>query len=90
MLMFIKGELQVYVIPTGKRSGGLTNILFPVVANAHGEELHDLPGKIFIRRSLDVHSGIKKRQHCGILRHRQHELVEITGSHGMEELQFLE
>ena len=90
MLMLIKDELQIYIVPTGKRPGGLTYVLFIVVANAHGEEFHDLPGKIFIGRSFDVHSGIKKRQHCGVFCHCQHELVEITGAHSVEEFQFLE
>ena len=55
--MLIKDELQIYIVPTGKRPGGLTYVLFIVVANAHGEEFHDLPGKIFIGRSFDVHSA---------------------------------
>ena len=84
MLMLIKDELQIYIVPTGKRPGGLTYVLFIVVANAHGEEFHDLPAKF----SLGAPLTSLRHQETQALRgfcYCQHELMEITGAHSVEE-----
>ena len=74
------GKGQVFEVPAGEGSRGLSDVFLAVMAHPHGEKLHDLAGEILVRRALHVDPGIQKRQHGRVLRGADQQLAEVAGA----------
>ena len=90
VLLFMNDELQIDVIPASESARRLAHIPFRIVADAHREQFHDLAGKVLIGRALHVHAGVEERQHCGVLRNSHEQIVKISGSLFLEQLELTE
>ena len=84
MQICVDHEIEIDVVPASKGASGLADIGLAVIAHAHGEQFHDFPGKILVRRALDVDASIEERQHRRILGNRHHQVAEATGPHFMK------
>ena len=90
MLLRVHDIRETLVIPAGESACRFLNIFFGVVADTHREQLHDLAREVFIRRTLHVHAGIKRRQHRGILRYRNQQITEVTSRLRAQQLVLLQ
>ncbi len=87
VLILVHHEFQIHKIPAGEGAGGLADVLLGVVADAHGEQLHDFAGEIFVGGAFDVNAGVQEGKHGGTLRHRDREVSEIAHPLFLKELQ---
>src|SRR5262249_12320996 len=90
MLVFVNDEVQIHVVPTSERAGGFADVLLRVIADTHGEELHDFSREIFVRRSLYVYTGIEKGEHPRILCFRDHQIAKISRAVLVEQFELSE
>src|SRR5438105_10945552 len=90
MLALVDHELQVDVIPSGKGARGFADILLRIIADPHGEQLHDFTGEIFVRGALDVHAGVEEGKHGRVLSDGDGEIPEIARSVFLEKLELAE
>ena len=86
----VEVEVEPPVVPASERTCGFAHIGFAVVADAHGEQLHDFPGEVLIRRALDVDPRIQEGQHRRILGHANQQVAEIAEAQSLKEPQLLE
>ena len=49
VLRVVDMEAEIVIAPPGKRTGGFANVLLGVVADAHGEQFHQLATEILVR-----------------------------------------
>ena len=55
VLRVIDMEAEVFVNPASEGARSLADVLLGVVADAHGEELHEFAAEIFVGVILQVH-----------------------------------
>ena len=79
MLRRVDDELQAGVVPAGKSARSFADVLLAVVAHPHGEQLHDLAGKVLVRCAFDIHGCIEIFKHGRVLRDGDHQRSEIAG-----------
>ena len=62
---------------TGEGPGSLLDVVLGVIADAEGEEFHQLPGKVFVRMILLALSGIQPDEHRRVARDGLYHQPEI-------------
>ena len=77
---------RVVELPARERPCALPDVLLGVVADAHGEALHELPGEVLVGVGLVVRAGVEPDQHRRVPRHRLGEGLEGAGTELSEEL----
>ena len=87
MLGGIDLEVEPSEIPTGKGACGFANIVFAVVADAHGEQFHDFAREVLVRRTLHVHASVEKGEHGRILGDAYQERAKIAEALILEQLE---
>ena len=80
VLLTVHDERQVHEIPAREGARGLADVGLAVVADPHGEQLHDLAGEVLVGGSLDVHACVQERQHCRVLSDGDHQVAEVARS----------
>jgi hypothetical protein len=80
VLVLVDHEFQIDVVPPSERPRGFADVLLGVVADAHGEQLHDFAGEILVGSPFDIDPGVQECQHSRVLRHSHGEIPEIAGS----------
>ena len=87
VLLAVHDERQVHEIPAGEGARGLADVGLAVVADPHGEQLHDLAGEVLVRRALDVHAGVEERQHGRVPGDADQEIAEVPRPVPVEEVE---
>ncbi len=90
MLGVVEEELGALEIPARERAGAFADVGLLIIADAHGEQFHDLAREVLVRRAFDVHAGVEIGQHGRVLRHADQQLAEIAEPLGLEQLQLLQ
>ena len=90
MLIFVDDEFHIHIVPARECARGLTDILFRVVADSHGEQLHDFAREILVGSALDVDARVEEREHGGVLRHGDRKIPKVAGSLLLKQLQLIE
>ena len=90
VFLLVHDELEIHEIPAGERAGGFANVFFGVVADAHGEQLHDFAREVLVGCALDVDARVQEGEHRGILRDGHHQVAEIAEPLLMEQLELAE
>ena len=90
VLIFVDDEFEIHVVPAGEGARRLANVLLRVVADAHGEHLHDFAREVFVGGALHVDARVQERQHRRVLGHGHHQVPEIAGAVVLEEFQLVE
>ena len=85
VLRVVDVEGEIVVAPSGKGAGGFANVLLGIVADAHGEQLHELATEILVRAAFQVLPGVEKDQHRRIARDGGKQGPEISGGMLLEQ-----
>ena len=64
--------------PAGEGAGGLVDVLFGVVADTQGEELHELAAPVLVGRSLVVLLVVEPVEHRRVLRQSDEEVAVVA------------
>ena len=65
-------------VPAGEGAGRLADVGLGVVADAEGEQFHQLAGVVLVRLALDVAVGVEPDEHGRVAAHRQQEGAELA------------
>ena len=90
VVVCVECEVGAAEVPSRERARALADVGLGVVAWPHGEEFHDFPGKVFVRRALDVDAGVEERQHGRVFRHGFQQCVEVAQPLCLEQLHLLQ
>ena len=90
VLRGIDVEGDALEIPAGEGARRLADVMLRVVADAHGEQLHDFAGEILVRGTLHVHAGIQEGQHGRVLRDADQQGAEVAQALILEQLKLVQ
>src|SRR5580692_10951854 len=79
MLRVVDVEAEIIVAPSSKGARGFAQVLLGVVANAHGEQFHELAAKILVRSAFQILSSVQINEHRRIARDSGKQSAEISG-----------
>src|SRR5262249_19725891 len=69
VLAGIKRRLISFDVPTGEGTGGFTDVLFGVMADAEAEQFHQLAGVVLVRIAFLAAARVEPDHHGRVLRH---------------------
>jgi hypothetical protein len=72
--------------PSGQRASRLPHVVLGVVADAEGEQLHELAGQVLVRLADPVPAAVQPDQHRGIDDHRVGEGAEVAAAEPAQRL----
>ena len=64
VLRFVDMEGKIVVAPSGEGARGFAQVLLGVIADAHGEQFHELAAEILVRAPFQVLPGVEIDEHC--------------------------
>ena len=79
VLSLVDMEGKIVVAPPGKGPRGFAEVLLGIVADAHGEQFHELAAEILVRPAFQVLPGVEIDQHRRVARDGGKQGPEISG-----------
>ena len=73
----LDSKLTAEVRPPGKGPGGLLDIVFRIVSDTQGKELHHFAGEVFVCATFDIFSVVEIHEHRRVLGDAQKQIPEI-------------
>ena len=73
-------------VPAGEDARRGVDVVFGVVADADGEELHQLAAEVLLRPGAHVEAAVEPHEHRRVLGHLDQQLVEAAQAQVAEEL----